>query len=458
MKKILIVFCFSVLGAHAQEHFAGINTSSRTGVLNGIYNPSELINMTNKFELQFFATSINVANNKISLGDAIKDGQNFEDLIFAGDEPVNFRFDTEILGPGFAFKYKKWAFGMNTRAFAKGNLVNIDTKVGDAISNTAAGIIAGTETIINNNVNQRIIGTSWGEVGFSVARAIVDSDRHSLNVGATYKLLFPGSYANFGLGNLNGVITVRPDGNSYLSNASGFLNATYSGNLGNSFTNTQDYTESIFGALNGSSFDFGVNYRLKRIADKSYYLNAGLSIRNIGNMSFSDANNSSTSYTLTIPESNDLNPNTWGLNLSQFSNVDNFEEIEQILLDQGYLDRDRNNQSFDVKLPTTMVLYADVRLDDVFFVSLFTQQKLNDDNKNDQITTQNTITLTPRFTNKNFEIFAPFTQNEITDLTIGLGFRLYGFFIGSNSLVTALADDTKQVDFYLGWRMGLGKL
>jgi hypothetical protein len=458
MKNIYLTLCLLTLGIQAQEHFAGINTTSRTGILNGIYNPAELANMSNKYEIQFFATSINVANNKISLSDAYQKDQDFEKLIFEGDDPVNFRFDTEILGPGFAFKYKKWAFGISTRAFAKGNLMNIDTKVGDAISNTASDILSGSETVINNKLNQRINGTSWGEVGFSIARSLIDNDRHSLNVGATYKFLFPGSYANFGLGNLNGVITVRPDGNSYLSDASGFLNATYSGNLANDFTNTEDYTKSLFGGLNGSAVDFGVNYRLKRITDKGYYFNAGMSIRNLGNMSFNNSNNSSTSYTLSIPQANALNPNSWGLNLSQFSDVSNIEQIEQILLDEGYLDRDRNNQSFDVKLPTTLALYADIRVIDVFFVSLFTQQKINEDSGNDQITTQNTFTITPRFTNKNFELFAPFTENEISNFNIGLGIRLYGFFIGSNSMVTALANDTKQLDFFLGWRMGFGKL
>lgn len=458
MKKIFLLFCLSTMTMQAQEHFSGISTTSRTGVLNGIYNPAELINMNNKFEFQFFATSFNIANNKISIGDAFKDDQDFEELIFAGNEPVNFRLDAEILGPGFAFKYKKWAFGINTRAFAKANLIDIDTKIGDAVSNTAIGVVTGSETIINNNFNQRINGTSWGEVGFSVARGILDNDRHALNVGATFKLMFPGSYANFGMGNLNGTITVRPDGNSYLSDATGFVNATYSGNLGENFTDTNDYTNSLFGGLNGSALDIGVNYRLKRITDKGYYLNAGMSIRNLGNMSFKDANNSSTSYILSIPEANALNPNSWGLNLSQFSDVDSFEEVEQILLDEGYLDRDRNSSSFDVKLPTTLVLYADVRVIDVFYVSLFTQQKLNDDGENDQVTTQNTFSMTPRFTNKHFEIYAPFTQNEITNFTIGLGFRLYGFFIGSNSMVTALADDSKQFDLYLGWRMGFGKL
>lgn len=106
MKKIFLLFCLSTMTMQAQEHFSGISTTSRTGVLNGIYNPAELINMNNKFEFQFFATSFNIANNKISIGDAFKDDQDFEELIFAGNEPVNFRLDAEILGPGFAFKYK----------------------------------------------------------------------------------------------------------------------------------------------------------------------------------------------------------------------------------------------------------------------------------------------------------------------------------------------------------------
>ena len=45
-------------------------------------------------------------------------------------------------------------------------------------------------------------------------------------------------------------------------------------------------------------------------------------------------------------------------------------------------------------------------------------------------------------------------SSVITGFTSGIGFRLAGFFIGSNSAISALASDGKQADFYLGVRFG----
>jgi len=89
------------------------------------------------------------------------------------------------------------------------------------------------------------------------------------------------------------------------------------------------------------------------------------------------------------------------------------------------------------------------------YVTLYTQQKLGDDNQNNQVTTQNVVSITPRFSLKNFELYSSWTANEISGTTGGFGFRFYGFYLGSSSVITALTNDTKQTDFYLGYRLGL---
>ncbi len=89
------------------------------------------------------------------------------------------------------------------------------------------------------------------------------------------------------------------------------------------------------------------------------------------------------------------------------------------------------------------------------FITGFLQQKLNDNNGNDQITAQNIITITPRFTTGFFEVFAPFSNTEISGFSSGVGFRIGGFSLGSSSVITALAsDNSKQADIYTGFRWG----
>ena len=123
----LITTCYS----YSQEHFSGISTSKRGGLLNANNNPAELVNMNSKYEVNLFNFSLGMANNKLTFGDLIN-GDNLEDKIFEGDEAVNLRLDAQILGPSFAFKYKKWGFGISNRY--NSYMRNIDKVFEDAIA------------------------------------------------------------------------------------------------------------------------------------------------------------------------------------------------------------------------------------------------------------------------------------------------------------------------------------
>lgn len=450
MKKIVLTIVLLLcLKGFTQEHFSGISTSSRVGIINGMLNPAELARLESKFEVQFFATSINVANNKIGFKD-LTGNSDFEALIFSGEAPVNFRLDAEILGPGVAFKYNQWGFAITTKAYAKLNIIDVDVNIGDAISNAGLNSLIGS-TSIQSNYNQRLNGTTWGEIGFGAARSIFSNEKHNLHGGATLKFLFPGSYANFGASQFSGNID-NTLGNAYLNNTTAAVNIAYSGNLGDSFTEFSDYSRSLFGGLNGIAFDFGLQYQLKN-SNQKVLLNSGLAFRNMGGMRFKSNNNSNTNYSLNIPEPTILNP---GLDLSLFSDVTSLQEVETILLESGYLTGTTNNRDFRVALPATMNLYADFQLIPKIHLTAFLQQKLNNDSDNDQITTQNILSLTPRINFKNFEIFSSWARNEISGVTGGVGFRAGGFFLGSGSILTALINDSKQADIFLGWRIGIG--
>lgn len=447
MKKLIVLsMTMGCIGLYAQEHFSGIGTSKRIGILNGNINPAEFANLSTPIEVNVFAASINVSNNKIGFSD-LTDDEDIEELIFTGNEAVNMRFDVEIAGPGVAFRKNKWGFAVTSKAYGKMNLVDIDVNIGDAIANDGLNSILNSTTL-NGNYNQRLIGTTYGEIGFSAARSLWETDKYKLNGGVTLKLLFPGSYANFGADQFEGTITTVA-GDSFLSNANANLNIAYSGNLGSSFSDFDSYSKSVFGALNGFGLDFGATFLIKDDTN-GYKFNSGISVRNIGKMTFKDDNNSSTNYILSIQGNESLN-------LSQFEDVDSLQEVEQILVDSGFLTSTSTSNDFKVKLPAVLNAYADLRVVPSLYVSLFLQQKLTDDANNDQITAQNILTVTPRFSLKHFEVYSPLSQNEISGFNAGLGFRVYGFFIGSGSVITALINDSKQADFYLGFRFGIGK-
>lgn len=452
-RPLLFIFTLLSTGLYAQEHFSGINTSQRTGILNAVVNPAELTNLKNKFEVNVLNFSINVSNNKVKFSDLVGKNTDFEEVIFSGDEPVNMTADLEMLGPAFAFKYEKWAFAITTGAKLKSDIVDVDTGLGRALT-TESDALSIVSEYINTDYNQKVSGTSWGEIGFSVARDIFETDAHKFSGGVTFKLLFPGSYANIAADKFVGTIglgTGVNTGDVVMTDASTQLNLAYSGSLADGFESS-NFTNFFAGGLNGFSTDIGFNYRWidENSDDGEYRINAGISVRNLGSMTFNDENNESTNYQLEVTGIEEFN-------LSQFEGADGFDEIEAILNDpanSAYVTAEEPSNDFKVKMPATLSMYADVKLLLNLHITGFLQQKLNDSNDNNRIAAQNVFTITPRYSGKLFEVFAPLSSTEISGFTAGLGFCIGGFYIGSGSVVTAVVSDSKQADAYMGFRFG----
>ena len=446
MKKIILIALLFVSQINnAQEHFSGINISRRVGILNSSFNPAELSNLSNNFEVNVFNTSVNVSNNKVSFKNLVH-SDDIESLIFDGNEAANLRLDALINGPAFAMKYNKWAFGITTNAIAKANIIDVDVNLGDALTNSGLNSLLGT-TSVNSNYNQKINAATWGELGFTIARDVFENDKYKFSAGTNIRLIFPSSFTNFAADKFKGTIINTP-GNHSLTDTHANLNIAYSGPIADGFTDADNFNDFFSSGINGYAVDLGVNFKIKVADDpKDYKFNSGIAIKNIGSMTFKSDNNVSSDYNLNIS-------NTQFLDLNQFENVDNVKDIEQILLESGYLTKTNSTKDFKIKLPTLFTAYADLKLSSKFYVSAFTQQKLVNDSDNDFSTTQNSITLTPRFSGKNYEIYVPLSDNEISGFAGGFGFRLGGFFMGSGSILTAMLNDTKQADIYLGFRIG----
>jgi hypothetical protein len=175
-------------------------------------------------------------------------------------------------------------------------------------------------------------------------------------------------------------------------------------------------------------------------------MNAGMSIRNIGSMTFSGDNNTSTSYELEI----DTNQKLY---LNEFQDAESLSDIEQVLLQHPeFFTKSSSKEDFKVKLPTTFNVYADFKVYHKFYVTGQMQQRMQDNNGNTQITAQNSYSIIPRINLGFFEAYIPFSNNEISGSNTGFGFRLGGFYLGSGSMITALMDDSKQIDFNMGFR------
>lgn len=448
MKKYLLTLTL-LLGtrifAIAQGPFIGIQNSPRKSMISSIMNPAEINNLEKKVEVNFFSINGSVNNNIITYGDILTFGGDVVDVAFQrANGPVNMRTDASILGPSIGIKSGKWSFGFSTQAFLKADIIDLDPTLGQSILDIEFDSPS-SRTPISSNFNQRVNAAGWAEMGFLVGREIINTEKHKLSIGASAKLLFPGTYANFGLDRLRAVI-VQDGFEVSLTEAAGTLNLSYSEEdfdgsgfgLGTSGFN--------FGKVNGFGFDLGGNYQLKD-SEGGSKLNLGFSVRNLGSMTFAEGQVNNT-YSMNIPE-------------GQFFRIDqlegNLNEIEQQLLASGYFTKTTETDGIKTNLPSIVSGYAEVKLLQKLYVSAYGQVRTGDDFANETITAQNLFVITPRLILGKFEVYSPWSQTEVSGFAGGLGFRYGGFFMGSNSILTGLTLDTKQADFHIGLSWGFGR-
>ncbi|HUP13147.1 MAG TPA: hypothetical protein VM187_13060, partial [Niastella sp.] len=78
----------------------------------------------------------------------------------------------------------------------------------------------------------------------------------------------------------------------------------------------------------------------------------------------------------------------------------------------------------------------------------------NNDKKGFNNRTYSGVTFTPRFETKQFGAYIPVNYNQLSKFNAGASLRMGPLFVGSGSLLTALLDNSKQVDFHIGIRFG----
>jgi hypothetical protein len=280
----------------------------------------------------------------------------------------------------------------------------------------------------------------------------LDNKNHQISAGLAISLLFPASYANIGLDKFSGTIEYNPSPpQANLVNTTTKLNLAYTSNFAKSFNNVSDFTSAIWGEFGGVSLDFGLTYQY--LNDKKVPLfQAGMSIKNVGSLTYQAKKISSVDYSVTIPAPTAAKP---GFNLLNLASITSLTQLEGLLLSSGYMTKDsQSNTDVQIKLPTTLQAYASLRVFNRLNLDANAQYNVRQGTGNKEITSPNTITLIPRFQTKYFEIYSPWSTHEITGINGGLGIRIAGFYLGSGSVITALQNNSKQMDVYTGYQIG----
>ncbi|MDN3690609.1 DUF5723 family protein [Cyclobacterium jeungdonense] len=434
---VLFFTCNLSLG---QESFLGIQNSQRKGMINALMNPAELNNLNKKVEVSFFAVGEALDNNILSFQDIISDPGQWETLFQSVSEPVNLRTDFAVLGPSVGIRFDKWSLGFTSQLKGKVDVIDFNPDLGDAIvSESTSG--SSDQIQLDIPYNQRINAVGWMELGVMAGTSIWKTESQSLSLGSHFKLLFPGTYANLGMDEIQATLLTGSD-QIRLTDARGNLNLSYDDrwDSGNGLGFDTDLWRGF--TPKGFALDLGVNYLLKR-GDKPF-VNLGLSMKNMGGMTTTE-NQTTRNYTMNIPQNESFR-------------IDNLEgsaeEIEQQLVDSGYFTIARDISQNRIHLPQLLAAYVEFSPVRQFQVSLYAQKRIQDENRNSQLSTSDLLVLTPRFIAGKLELYSPWMQHQVSGLTGGLGIQYGGFFLGSQSILTGLLTDSNRLDVHMGLSWG----
>lgn len=447
MKNIIIAvgLLLSTTLVYGQHSLIGIQNSNRKGMIHVAMNPAEINHLHRKVEVNLFSGGATVSNNALSFRDIIEEEGDLLDLAFDRiNEPVNLSAEMQLLGPSFGFSTGEWSFGFISQAFAKADIIDLDPNLGEALTDN--GFFNGfNEVLLGGTSNQKVYASGWTELGVTAGRELWadDSRKHVISAGATAKLLVPAAYINARVTRLRATLIQNGDEFS-LTDAQGGLHFSYPKDLEDQ--NIEDYMLDRFslGNISGVAFDLGLTHQWT--PEYTTRLRSGISVRNIGGMSLGSVQ-SSSNYSINIPQGQ-----AFRLDLLN----GDLDEIEDQLLNSGYFTANSRTEEVRAALPTIISAYTDAFISENFQVSISGQFRIADKTGSEQLVTQNVFAVTPRLTLGIFEVYSPWAHYEVSGLTGGLGFRLGGFFLGSQSVLTGLLADTKQADVHLGFSMGFG--
>ncbi len=422
---------------------------NRTGIYGVFLNPANITSGTHKWEINLFSGSVLAANDNVKVG--LKNLGNLEDQLLEGEaKKLSGIVNLDFIGPSIAYKIStKHAVALTTRVRGFGNIAALDTKFAHAVTSD-------NSEILKYNLStgtQKITVNGWSEIGASWGGVLMNKGNHCLKAGATLKFLKEAGNSFVDIKDLRGTLTADISaGDVYLTNGSGSLYITSSGvDMFNSDLNMSDLTESNG---TGIGFDIGFTYEYRKKSDEKlsynsnypYKFKVGISLLDVGSLSYKSAEGSAYRYKLDVPVGQKFYLK--GLNGS-------VEEMQAYLEESPYAEKESVAESYKPSLPATLNLMADYYWGNHFFTEITGQFSLIDkDKKIENSYYYNGVTLTPRYERDYFGVALPLNYNSISDLNAGMTLRMGAFMVGSGSIITALLSEHKQVDVFLGVRFG----
>lgn len=467
MKKHLLATLFCVLFSPflSAQDFPGFINSNYAGVTALDLQPAAVVDNRMKVDISLVGLSFSAYNNYIGLHpDALKRSSGG---LFNGTYPAfnnDSTFQQTYLSENYNDKIKtvyakaqiqlpsfmvqidrKSAIAFTWRVRNYVNVDGVEKQLARLIYNELNYPSLWVDQLSNKQFSLQTM--SWAEYGITYGRTLIDKGEHYLKGAVKFKVLQGLQAAYMYVSNLQYQFTT----DSTLSLFQSDVNYGHSTN----FELDQNSLKYKFISNFSVGFDFGVVYEwrpdhekykydmdgekdLWRRDQNKYKLRLGFSMLDIGGIKYKKGQ-----------LSNDFtaNVNYWNINNLNFGNtpVQSFDDTIR-----NRFGEKSNSNTFFMNLPTSMSLQADYNIWKDFYVNhttFFAFQFKKNENKVHEVTT---FSITPRYDQKWFGVFVPFSYNLAGNFQYGTGLRLGPLYLGTTNLapvISALSGKGKR-DIY----------
>ena len=448
MKKVILPALIVVLSGSTAfaQRFLGVATGNYNS-LNSLYiNPANIAGSSEKLAVSLFSMNIGV-DNSLGTISAVSDigkttGSNDSGISSIFTPTNNSKFSmmvpvVEVRGPGVLYSINsRNTLALTTRLRAFNEFNNFDKTLYNTITNTSTA----QSGLTVNTQNFNWTAHAWAEIGLTYGVVAVDNENFQVKAGITLRYLGGVGYLGLKGKNLDLQYTAGSDSlhatNSDLEFASNIASSQ------DAFTNGVSAGTLIGNAFSGNSgkgfgTDLGVSFIYKPDGHNGYKAAVGLSVTDLGFINYK------TSYTVNVTGNGYIT----GSGIAK--SVKDFNDFKAYINAHGY-NGDTGVKATKVYLPTAFIISGDYNAwKRIYINAMIITNMVGNDKFGSMYYSQ--FSLTPRFDSKIFSFGLPLTYSMLThNMRMGMGFRVSGFYIGSDDMLALFSKGQYGFNFYLG--------
>lgn len=455
---VLVLICLIQGNAFAQ-HNLGIATSNYSAINSLYLNPANIAGGHEKVVVSLFSINLGIDNNlgtfsKLSnLGGnsspfTFSDGKTFSALIPAADMKL----------PGVMVclndKFKQ-SFALTTRVRGINQFNNFSQDLYSAVKDNNR---TSAQDYHFQTQNFNWTAHVWSELALSYALVAWEEGPHQLKAGITLRYLGGIDYLSLKGKNLD--IDFKAGSDSFYASHSDLEFASNAVSSNNAYANGIDASgvlSQFFGSKAGGGFgmDVGVSYTYKiggttnttteddgtttTSTAGEHLLRASAAITDIGGIKYKQGNN----YVVNVTGNGYIT----GSGLSD--HLKSYTDLRNYAVSQGY-SVDTGSKATKVYMPTAFNINVDYQIWNRFYVNaLYLANMANRQHYGNSY--YNQFSITPRYDSRLISVGLPITFSGLAhDMKMGLGFRVSGFYFGSDDMLALFSSNQHGFDFYFG--------